>query len=129
MAENKVTRKDLFNWILAVLDEGVYDEEDALMADAAKTMCYKYIETLSRKPKPRVNKEAIEFAAAVRATLEAGEPGRVWMAKDVAEAMEVSSHKAAAALRRLTGDGVVVLCDKAHKNDANSYVLAAMEGE
>lgn len=128
MAETKMTRKDLFNWTIALLDSIEYENaEEAATADAAKAMCYKYIETLSRKPKPRVNKEAAEFAASVRAILEAGEPGRVWMAKDVAEAMGVSSHKAAAALRRLTGEGIVTLCEKEHKNDANSYVLATGE--
>lgn len=131
MAETtKMTRKDLFNWIITLLDSVEFDtDEEREIAGEAKEMCFKNVERLSRKPKPRVNKEAIAFAENVRETLESGEPGHVWTAKEVAEAMGVSSHKAAAGLRRLTGEGIVEVCEKAHKNDANSYVLAGTETE
>lgn len=123
MAETKITRKDMFNWAIAVLDDIDYTtDEEREMAATTKEMFVKYVAQLSKPAKPRVNKEAIEFAEAAKAVIENG--NAEWTAKDLAAAMNVSSHKASAALRRLHKDGVVTLGEKAHKSDPNVYVRA-----
>ncbi len=120
----KITRKDMFNWIAGVLDTVEFEnDEEREMAARATEMCVKYVAQLSKPAKPRVNKDAIEFAREAAAVLAAGEPDKVWTAKDLAGEMGVSSHKAAAAFRRLTQLGVVGLQPKEHKNDANSYTV------
>lgn len=92
----KMTHKDMYAHIAEVM------ADDAAVVE----FCEKMIEQINAR-KPKVNKEAMEFAEEVYEYM-VGEGTTMFRNKDVKEHFEVSAQKSAAALRRLVADGRVL---------------------
>lgn len=112
MAEAKTTQKELFERIKEVMAD---DVEVVALAE-------KNIERLSKPRKPKVNVEALEFAAGV-ATHLADIDGPITN-KALAAEMEVSPQKMAAALKRLVEAGTVIRMEGETAKEPVTFALA-----
>lgn len=111
MAE-KITRKDLFARIADVM------KDDPEVVE----MCGKYIEQLSKPRKPRVNKEAIEFAETLYAAV-AEHDGPVTN-KEMAAELGVAWQRTSAAFKRLVNEGRVARIEGENKSDPAMFEVA-----
>lgn len=95
----KTTRKELFERIAETMADDVEVVE----------MCEKYIAQLTKPRKKSVNKEALEFDAALATFMsEAEAPMRM---SELAEAMGVAWQKVSASLKRMEANGTVKRCE------------------
>lgn len=111
MAE-KTTQKDLYERIIEV------------MADDAEVVefCERKLEQITRKRKPKENKEAEEFRAVVTAWL--SEHEGAYTNSELKDALNVSPQKMAAALRRLVADEAVLRIEPTEKGAKPVFTLA-----
>lgn len=127
MAET-MTKKEMFELAKgAMLGTTVLTNEQV---DAVVAMFDKQIEQLSKKREPKVNTEAIEFAASVADYMGGyGMPDGFegFTNKMLAEAFEVSPQKMAAALRRLVKDGTVIRHEPETAKGVALFTLAPKE--
>lgn len=105
------TQKELFERIMETMNE------DAEVVE----FCEKKLEQLSRK-KPYVNPEAEEFAKAVATYLSENEVPKT--CSEIGEAMECSTNKAAAAVKRLLKEEIIIEIEPAKKSGRKTYVIA-----
>lgn len=122
MTDQKTTRKDLFNRIIAAMSE------DAEVV----AMCEKYIEQLSKPRVVKVKPEQEAFRADVLdllKTFEDGATNKEMCAKYAEEHDEaVSAQKMAAALRWLVQNGDAETLETA-KSDPKRYIVLPDDGE
>lgn len=105
------TQKEMFERIMAVM------EDDAEIV----AFCKKKIEQLDRK-KPYFNPEAEEFAKAVATYLSEDESPKT--CAEIGEAMGCSTNKAAAAVKRLLKDEIIIEIEPSKKSGRKTYVIA-----
>lgn len=123
-----MTKKEMFELAKeAMLGTVTLDDEQV---EAIVTMFDKQIEQLSKKREPKVNTEAIEFAASVAtymAEYEQPEDFEGFTNKMLAEAFEVSPQKMAAALRRLVNEDAVIRHEPETAKGVALFTLASNE--
>lgn len=103
MAE-KMTQKDLFTHIAEVMSD----------EPAVVELCKKYIAKLSKPRKRTENPEVVEFRNCVATWL--SEHDGAYTISEIADAMDVSWQKVAAALRHLESDDVVMRVEPVGKS-------------
>lgn len=106
------TQKEMFIHIMKTL------ADDAEVVE----FCEHKIAQLSKPRKKVVNQEAIDFAKAVATFLADMECPKT--CTEVAEAMECSTSKASAALKRLVNSELVIEIEPAKKSGKKTYVIA-----
>lgn len=122
-----MTRKEMFELAKKGLIGEVVLDEDSM--EAILSMFDKQIAQLSKKREPKVNTEAVEFAASVATYMSEHEPSEDFEGftnKMLAEALDVSPQKMAAALRRLVGEGAV---ERQEPETAKGTVLFHLVGQ
>jgi predicted Rossmann fold nucleotide-binding protein DprA/Smf involved in DNA uptake len=117
----KVTIQDKFAATIALF-EGAEPEIAWTPADAVEFLQDRAEKAKSKPRERKVKPEVIEFRAAV-AEFVASKDEPV-TAKAVAEAFEVSTQKASAALRALVAEGEVIAHDGEKARDAKTYEIA-----
>lgn len=107
-----MTQKEMFAHIM-----------EAMADDAAVVeFCERKIEQLSKPRKKTVNQDAIDFAKAVATFLADADCPKT--CSEVATAMECSTSKASAALKRLVEEDLAIDIEPVKKSGRKTYVIA-----